>query len=103
MSQRPTYEGDTANGTTCISSERRDQASSSPHNLGLSDVLEALPEAIYTTDAKGLITFYNHAAAVLWGVSPALGERTFCGSWKLYWPDGTPLPHDECPMAMALK
>jgi len=24
-------------------------------------------------------------------------------SWKLYWPDGTPLPHDQCPMAIALK
>ena len=22
---------------------------------------------------------------------------------ELYWPDGTPLPHDECPMALALK
>ena len=22
---------------------------------------------------------------------------------KLYWPDGTPLPHDQCPMAIALK
>jgi PAS domain S-box-containing protein len=32
-----------------------------------------------------------------------LGTSTYCGSWKLYWPDGTPLPHDECPMAMALK
>jgi PAS domain S-box-containing protein len=69
----------------------------------LSDVLEALPEAIYTTDAKGLITFYNRAAVALWGVTPALGESSFCGSWKLYWPDGRPLPHDECPMAIALK
>ena len=24
-------------------------------------------------------------------------------SWKLYWADGTPLPHDQCPMAVALK
>ena len=24
-------------------------------------------------------------------------------TWRLYWPDGTPLPHDECPMAVALK
>ena len=24
-------------------------------------------------------------------------------TWKLYWPDGTPLPHDQCPMAIALK
>src|SRR5690606_23915848 len=32
-----------------------------------------------------------------------IGKSTFCGSWKLYWPDGTPLPHDECPMAIALR
>jgi PAS domain S-box-containing protein len=68
-----------------------------------SQLLEALPAAVYTTDAKGLITFYNAAAATLWGCRPELGKSEFCGSWKLYWPDGTPLPHDECPMAMALK
>ena len=34
---------------------------------------------------------------------PEIGRSEFCGSWKLYWPDGTPLPHDQCPMAMALK
>ena len=39
----------------------------------------------------------------MWGVRPKLGTTEFCGSWKLYWPDGTPLPHDECPMALALK
>jgi PAS domain S-box-containing protein len=55
------------------------------------------------TDAEGRITFYNEAAATLWGWRPVLGDSKFCGSWKLYWPDGTPLPHDECPMAMALK
>jgi PAS domain S-box-containing protein len=65
--------------------------------------LEALPAALYTTDAAGRITFYNEAAAVLWGHRPALGTDEWCGSWKLYWPDGTLLPHGECPMAMALK
>jgi PAS domain S-box-containing protein len=55
------------------------------------------------TDAEGRITFYNEAAATLWGCRPELGERKFCGSWKLYWPDGTLLPHDECPMALALR
>ena len=54
------------------------------------------------TDSEGRLTFYNEAAAELWGCSPELGESKFCGSWKLYWPDGTPLPHDECPMALAL-
>ncbi len=66
-------------------------------------ILEALPEPIYMTDAKGRITFYNSAAAAMWGVHPELGKSEFCGSWKLYWPDGRPLPHDECPMAVALK
>jgi len=55
------------------------------------------------TDAEGRITYYNAAAAALWGRRPDLGESKFCGSWKLYWPDGTPLPHDACPMAMALQ
>ncbi|RCS22283.1 PAS domain S-box protein [Phyllobacterium salinisoli] len=66
-------------------------------------ILQALPAAVYTTDAEGRITFYNEAAAELWGVRPELGKSEFCGSWKLFWPDGRFLPHDECPMAMALK
>ena len=65
--------------------------------------IEALPAAVYTTDAEGRITFYNEAAAALWGCRPKLGQSKFCGSWKLYWPDGTPLPHDNCPVAMALR
>jgi PAS domain S-box-containing protein len=55
------------------------------------------------TDAAGRITFYNEAAVSLWGHRPNLGSGEWCGSWKLYWPDGTSLPHDECPMAIALK
>ena len=71
---------------------------------GLSqEAIEALPAAIYMTDTEGRLTFYNSAAAELWGCRPELGETKFCGSWKLYWPDGTPLPHDECPMALALR
>jgi PAS domain S-box-containing protein len=66
-------------------------------------LLEALPAAIYTTDAAGRITFYNEAAAELWGHRPELGESEWCGSWRLYSPDGRPMPHDECPMAVALK
>ena len=66
-------------------------------------ILQSLPVAVYTTDAAGRITFYNEAAAQLWGVRPELGKSEFCGSWKMYWPDGTPLPHHECPMALALK
>jgi PAS domain S-box-containing protein len=67
------------------------------------ELLQGLPTAVYTTDAAGRITFYNEAAAELWGRHPELGTSEFCGSWKLYWPDGTPLPYDECPMALSLK
>ncbi|MCI4592138.1 PAS domain S-box protein [Sphingobium sp. BYY-5] len=72
-------------------------------DLTTQDILEALPEAVYTTDAKGCITFYNKAASAMWGIAPQIGMSEFCSSWKLYWPDGTPLPHDECPMATALR
>ena len=66
-------------------------------------ILQSLPVAVYKTDAAGRITFFNEAAAQLWGVRPELGKSEFCGSWKMYWPDGTPLAHHECPMALALK
>jgi two-component system, chemotaxis family, CheB/CheR fusion protein len=69
----------------------------------LETLIQALPAAIYTTDAAGRITFYNESAAELWGCRPELGKSEFCGSWKLYWPDGRPMPHDQCPMALALK
>jgi len=67
------------------------------------ELLEALPVAVYTTDAAGRITFYNRAAAELWGHHPEIGSSQWCGSWRLYWPDGRPLPRGECPMAVALK
>ncbi len=67
------------------------------------ELLEALPAAVYVTDSAGRITYYNKAAADLWGQRPALGDAEWCGSWKLFWPDGTPLPHAQCPMAIALK
>ena len=34
------------------------------------ELLQALPTAVYTTDAAGRITFYNEAAARLWGHRP---------------------------------
>lgn len=66
------------------------------------ELLDALPAALYTTDAEGRITFYNKAAVELAGRTPQLGDQ-WCVTWRLYRPDGTPLPHDQCPMAVALK
>jgi len=67
------------------------------------EVLNALPAAVYTTDAQGRVTFYNEACVALSGRRPKLGTDEWCVTWRLYWPDGAPMPHDTCPMAVALK
>jgi PAS domain S-box-containing protein len=69
----------------------------------LRKVLDALPAAVYTTDAKGTITYYNRAAVELAGREPELGKDKWCVTFRIYTPDGQLLPHDQCPMAMALK
>ena len=66
-------------------------------------LLDVLPAALYVTDAEGRITYFNDAAAQLWGRRPKLHSDQWCGSWKILRPDGAPLPHDECPMALTLK
>ena len=66
-------------------------------------LLDVLPAAIYTTDAAGKITYYNKAAVELAGREPTLGDDEWCVTWKLHRPDGSVLPHGECPMAVALK
>ena len=78
-------------------------APSGPNDDEFRHIVENLPAAVYTTDASGRITFFNDAAAAMWGRRPKLGEDWWCGSWRLYWPDGRPMAHDECPMAMTLK
>ena len=61
-------------------------------------LLEKLPAAAYTCDAQGLITYYNERAVELWGRAPALNDPVdrFCGSFKLFSPDGAPMLHAEC-------
>lgn len=77
-----------------------------PGGIGLdapTALLGALDVAVYTTDAAGSVTFYNEAAASLWGWRPPLGDQRWCGSWRIYYPDGRLMPHDQCPMAICLK
>jgi PAS domain S-box-containing protein len=67
------------------------------------ELIQHLAAAIYTCDATGRISFYNQAAVDLWGREPKAGQDLWCGSWKIYRPDGSPMPLDECPMAICLK
>ena len=52
------------------------------------DLIENLPAAVYTCDAEGRILIYNKAAGSLWGRKPELGKDLWCGSWKIYNPEG---------------
>jgi PAS domain S-box-containing protein len=69
----------------------------------LQELIAAIPGAIYTTDAEGKITYFNQAAVELTGHSLAIGSDEWSMTWKLYDPNGTPLPYDQSPMAIALK
>lgn len=66
-------------------------------------LLSAMPVGVYTCDLDGRITFYNAAAVELWGRTPMLGVDRWCGAERLFWGDGTPLEHDNCPMATAAR
>ena len=77
--------------------------SSQTSGLRFRELVEALPAAIYMTDADGRVTFFNQAAAQLCGCVPELGQDEWCGSWRLYSPDGTPLPHSGSSIAVVLK
>src|SRR6266403_5309331 len=68
-------------------------------------LFEQLPFAVYVCDREGLVLRYNRRAAELWGRSPKLGDpnERFCGSYRMFRPDGSLLPHHQCPMADVLR
>ncbi|HWE46568.1 MAG TPA: PAS domain S-box protein [Caulobacteraceae bacterium] len=65
--------------------------------------LDELPAAIYVTDADGLITYFNPACLDFTGRRPEVGEDRWCVTWRLYTNAGEFLPHDQCPMAVAIN
>jgi PAS domain S-box-containing protein len=68
-------------------------------------LFEQLPFAVYVCDRDGLVLRYNRRAAQLWGRSPKLSDpnERFCGSYRMFRPDGSLLPHHLCPMADVLR
>ena len=66
------------------------------------EMIDALPAAVYVTDADGRLTHFNPECIRLAGRTPQPGADQWCVTWKLYQSDGTPLPLQDCPMAMSL-
>ena len=66
-------------------------------------VLDELPVPIYTTDAKGKVTYWNRACVDFAGRTPRLGEDRWCVTWRIFTTTGEFMPHDKCPMAQAVR
>ena len=67
------------------------------------EVLDRLPAPIYVTDNDGTITYFNDACVALAGRTPECGRDKWCVTWKIYTTEGEFLPHDQCPMAVAIR
>ncbi len=91
--------------TTEVASELVETAlsavTSSPNTFH--DVLDELRAPIYVTDCEGTITYFNNACVELAGRTPELGRDKWCVTWKIFTTEGEFLPHDQCPMAVAIR
>jgi PAS domain S-box-containing protein len=66
-------------------------------------VLDELSAPIYTTDTQGAVTYWNRACVDLAGREPQLGQDRWCVTWRIYSTTGERVPHDQCPMAQAIR
>jgi PAS domain S-box-containing protein len=71
--------------------------------IQMAAMLEVLPCAVYSTDAEGVVTYFNQAAATMAGREPTVGRDKWCVSWRLLDTAGQPLALEDCPMAVALR
>jgi len=65
--------------------------------------LDQLDAPIYVTDADGVVIYFNPACIGFAGRTPIAGKDRWCVTWKLYANEGAFLPHDQCPMAEAIR
>ena len=66
-------------------------------------ILDSLPAPVYVTDTDGAVTYWNRACVDLAGREPELGNDRWCVTWKIYSTTGEHVPHDQCPMAEAIR
>ena len=88
--------------TRDITERKQLEAANQEAEQRLRDLLEALPTAVYTTDAKGVVTYFNQACVELAGRVPQVGVDEWNVIWRLCRPDGTPIEPGTCPLAKAI-
>ena len=67
------------------------------------EVLDDLPAALYVADVEGTVTYFNKACITLAGRTPEVGRDKWCVTWRIYTEAGAFVPHDQCPMAVAIR
>ncbi|MDI1312266.1 PAS domain S-box protein [Prosthecobacter sp.] len=87
---------------TDVTERRRAEAALSASEEKFRSLIQSLPAAVYTCDCEGRIQLYNAAAAELWGREPEIGKDLWCGSWRIYNADGSPMELIHSPMARTL-
>lgn len=70
---------------------------------GWRGAIDSLPVPVYTTDCDGSVTYWNRACVDFAGREPVLGSDRWCVTWQLYSTSGEAMPHDQCPMAEAIR
>jgi PAS domain S-box-containing protein len=78
-------------------------AASAAGLASMTSVLDAVPVAMYATDAEGRIVYCNQAAAALFGSEPELGNTEWAGLCRLSTPDGNAMLPGMTPMQTALR
>ena len=66
-------------------------------------LFDSAPMAVFVSDRNAVIQHYNQRAVELWGREPVCGVEQYCGSVKLWLPDGTLLPHTLTPLVEVLR
>lgn len=68
-------------------------------------LLETVHGAVYVCDRDAVVVDFNERAVELWGREPVRGSsrERYCGSLKMFQLDGSPMPHDGCPMAEVIR
>ena len=68
-------------------------------------LFESGPVAIYSCYASGVLRDFNRRCVELWGREPAASDKSerFSGAFKMFWPDGRHMPHDQCLVADVLS
>lgn len=66
-------------------------------------IIDNSPVAFYSCKLTGEITYFNQSAVKEWGRKPVLNKDVWCGAYKIFHPDGTPLPRKDHPVVKAIN